>query len=59
MVSAIFLPIVIDGEVSAKRTEGSSASTGLMTPPSAYDAYAFWPLRGQNRSPSPASLGKK
>ena len=30
----------------------------LMTPPSAYDAYAFWPLRGQNRSTSPASLGR-
>jgi hypothetical protein len=48
MRNAIFLPIVIDGEVSAKRTEGSWTSIRLMTPPSAYDA-----------DTSPALLGRK
>src|SRR5215207_2306456 len=30
-----------------------------MTPPSPYDGYAVWPLRGQNRSTSPASLRRE
>jgi hypothetical protein len=36
-----------------------SSSSDAHDPSVADDGYAFWPLRGQNRSTSPASLGRE